>query len=359
MSPLHAAVANRRVERQRHRCRGRVPLLGEGHDHLVHRHAELAGRRLDDSNVRLVGNQPVDVRLLHPVGGQRLVDDPVQRAHRDLEDFVALHLRVRSALRDASRAARGAAVDIEERLVAAVRVQVRRHHARRLRRFEHHRSGAVAEQHARRAIGPVEQPGMRVGADHQRAADAAGAKELLGDSQGIDEARAHRLHVERGAPARTEARLQAAGGRRVDAVRGRRAHDDEVQRRRIDLGRLERAARCALGEVAGGFRLVDDVALADAGAFPYPRIAGLHAPREFGVGDDAVRKARSGAGDSRIDHTASFSTSTDAMCSLMRSGTFFLISATASTIARRKATTSALPWLLITIPRSPRKLAPL
>ena len=81
----------------------------------------------------------------------------LQRSHRDLEDFVALHLRIRSAVRDAPGAARGAAVDVEERLVTAVRMEVRRHHAGRFRRFEHDCSGAVAEQHAGPPIGPVEQ----------------------------------------------------------------------------------------------------------------------------------------------------------------------------------------------------------
>ena len=129
-----------------------------GDDHPVHRHAQLAGGRLDDPDVGLVGDEPVDVGRVHAVRSQRLADDPVQRPHRDLEDLVALHLRVCPPVRDPAAAARGSAVDVEQRLVAAVGVQVGRHHARSIRRFEHDGAGAVAEQHARTPIGPVEQP---------------------------------------------------------------------------------------------------------------------------------------------------------------------------------------------------------
>ena len=184
---------------------------------------------------------------------------------------------------------------------------------------------------------------MSVCADHQRAVDAAGAKELLRHPERVDESGAHRLHVERRTLSGPQPCLQTTGGRRIDAVGSRGAHHDEVQPGGVDAGRVEGVARRAFGEVRGRLRLVDDVAPSDAGAFPDPHVAGIDLCGELGVGDDAFRKTRSGSGDSRIDHTASFSTSTDAMRSLMRSGTFFLISATASMIARLKATTSALP----------------
>ncbi len=63
-------------------------------------------------------------------------------------------------------------------------------------RFEHHGAGAVAEQHAGAAIGPVENAREGLRADHQRALVGAGAQEIVGGRQRKDEARAHRLQVE-------------------------------------------------------------------------------------------------------------------------------------------------------------------
>ena len=246
-------------------------------------------------------------------------------------------------VRDATRPTRSAAVDVEQRLVAAVSVQVGRHHAGSVRRLEHDSSGTVTEQHAGSSVGPVEQSRMSIGTDHQRSLDGTGSKELLGDAQRIDEAGAHCLHVECRTLPGTEPCLQTTSGRRIDAIRCRRAHHDEIQHRRLDAGGLESVECSAFGEIAGGFRFVDDVASPDPGAFPDPRITGFHVRGELGVRHDAFREARTGSCDCRVAHTASFSMSTDAMRSLMRSGTFFLISAAASMIARSKATTSALP----------------
>ncbi len=61
--------------------------------------------------------------------------------------------------------------------------------------LDHHGPGAVAEQHAGAAIGPVEQPGHLLRADHQAAAGVAPGDEAVGDGQGVDEARADRLDV--------------------------------------------------------------------------------------------------------------------------------------------------------------------
>ena len=52
-------------------------------------------------------------------------------------------------------------------------MQVAGQDARRLGRLEHHRAGAVAEQHAGRAVLEVEDAREHFGADHQRACVAA------------------------------------------------------------------------------------------------------------------------------------------------------------------------------------------
>ena len=61
---------------------------------------------------------------------------------------------------------------------------------------EHHRAGAVAEQHARGAIGVVDDARHHVGADDQRVVGRPGRHDLHGGGQRIREARAGRAEVE-------------------------------------------------------------------------------------------------------------------------------------------------------------------
>ena len=63
------------VERQRHRTGRGIAVLVDGDDHAVHRHVEALGRRLDDAQVGLVRDQPVDRMRVDAVRGQRLFDD--------------------------------------------------------------------------------------------------------------------------------------------------------------------------------------------------------------------------------------------------------------------------------------------
>ena len=57
--------------------------------------------------------------------------------------------------------------------MAAVGVQHARMDAGLVVRRQHHRAGAVAEQHAGAAVVPVEDARKHLGADHQRVAIAA------------------------------------------------------------------------------------------------------------------------------------------------------------------------------------------
>src|SRR3989344_5248404 len=74
---------------------------------------------------------------------------------------------------------------------------MRRNNAGLVRGAQHHGAGAVAEQHAGTAVGPVDDARQGFGANHERAACRAGANEFLGDRQGVDKTGAHRLHVAR------------------------------------------------------------------------------------------------------------------------------------------------------------------
>ncbi len=111
----------------------------------------------------------------------------------------------------------------------AVGVQVRRQDARLLGRHEHDRAGAIAEQHAGAAIVPVEDARIDLGADDERIARQPACHHPVGNGERIDEAGAHRLHVERGSAAGAELRLQDARRRRKDDVGRRRRDDDQVE----------------------------------------------------------------------------------------------------------------------------------
>src|SRR5437764_1322691 len=82
-----------------------------------------------------------------------------------------------------------------------VRMRMRRQHAAAVaaalrNRFQHDRTGAVAEQHAGATIGPVEDAREGLGANHQRSPRLAEAQRVVRDREREDEAGADRLHIE-------------------------------------------------------------------------------------------------------------------------------------------------------------------
>ena len=155
---------------------------------------------------------------------------------------------------------------------------------------EHHRAGAVAEEHAGAAVAPVEDAREHLGADHQRALRLAGTDEIVGGGEAVDEAAAHGLHVECRLAFDAKLRLQQARRARENIVRRRRRNDDEVQLICPRIGRLQRLAARLEREVARALGFVGDPPLADAGALTDPLVARLQAARrEIGVGDDIGR----------------------------------------------------------------------
>jgi hypothetical protein len=117
--------------------------------------------------------------------------------HGMAEDLVALHAQV------AGLAVGGdAAVNVEQVLLGPVGAQRKAQQAPvgdgafALPRLQHDRAGAVAEQDAGAAVGPVHQPGHGLRADDERAFGAVAGDEPVGDRQRIDEAGADGLDVE-------------------------------------------------------------------------------------------------------------------------------------------------------------------
>ena len=106
----------------------------------------------------------------------------------------------------------------------------------------------------------------------------AGLDHRVGDGERVDEAGAHRLHVERGAAVRRRAWLHDARRRREHHVGRRRGDDDQVDRRRGSQSAASSARRAAAsGEVADGDVGRGEVARADAGALDDPLVGGLDA----------------------------------------------------------------------------------
>jgi hypothetical protein len=164
----------------------------------------------------------------------------------------------------------------------------------------HGRSGTVAEQHAGATIAPVDHSGQGFGTDHQHVSGSAVANVLIGHRQGVDEAGAGRIDVERSALGHAETVLQQAGGGRKHHVGGGRADQQQIDVARLQSGRLHGLARSLLGQVASGLTLGGDMALRDAGAFANPLVAGIDHFLEIRVGQDLLGQVPAGSDDARV-----------------------------------------------------------
>ena len=144
------------------------------------------------------------------------------------------------------------AIDVEQVLEAPIRADAGGEDAAivaapKLRlRLQHHRAGAIAEQHAGAAVGPIENARERLGADDDGALELPALEEVVGDRQGVDEARADGLHIEGGALDDAEPvwmRTAVAGKVRSGVAGGA---DDEVDVERVDAGAHEGLAAAAM-----------------------------------------------------------------------------------------------------------------
>ena len=138
-------------------------------------------------------------------------------------------------------------------------------------------AGAVAEEDAGGAVGPIHDAGEFLGTDDEGATIGAGAHHVLGDLERVDEAGAGRGDVEAGdVAAQAELGLQEAGRGREGDVRRHRGDDEQV-----DVGRRQAGALQGLGgglgaEVRRILARAGDPALADAGAGLDPFVRRIH-----------------------------------------------------------------------------------
>ena len=171
---------------------------------------------------------------------------------------------------------------------AAVGAELERLEAAGLDALEHDGSGAVAEQHARRAVAPVEDARQHVSTDHQRAVGQAGGDHPVGLRERVHEARAAGQEVVGGSGRRAElVREQRARGRK-HRVRRHRRHDDQVEVRGVHARMRQRLPSSRQREI--GHRLVGrrDPALPDAGSLDDPLVGRLHQLRDVVIRHHAL-----------------------------------------------------------------------
>jgi hypothetical protein len=189
-------------------------------------------------------------------------------------------------------------------LVAAVGAQPAVDDARFVRRFQHHRAGAVAEQDAGTAILPVDDAGEGVRSDHQRPPRRPVRMKRSGDVHGVDEAGADRLHVEGGAAVTTQTMLQLSGDAGKNMIRRGGAQDDQIDSARLQPRRLQRSAGRLFGQIAGRLIGCGDMALLDSGALDDPVCRGVDQLFEIGVCQHFFRQVAAGSNDSGVVQSA-------------------------------------------------------
>ena len=255
-------------------------------DHLVGGEPELAPDPGDDPAVGLMRHQPVDVRRGQPVGGERLVHHLAQMLHRLAEHLAPFHPQ-----KAGMAGRRRAAIDIEDVVLASVRMQMGREDMAAARprlghRLQHQCPGAVAEQDAGAAIVPVENAREGLGADHQSGARLPEPQRIVGGGERKDKPGAHRLDVEGRAPVHPQPRLHLGRGRREGVVRGGGRQNDQIEIAAVHAGAVERLLRRAHREIGGQLSGCGHAALADAGALADPRVGGVEAGGQIVVGHD-------------------------------------------------------------------------
>jgi hypothetical protein len=167
-------------------------------------------------------------------------------------------------------------------------------------RLEHDGARTVAEQHAGAAVVPVEDAREGLCADHQRTLVGAGANELVGDAEGVDEAAADRLQVEgRRAVGDAQLALQDRGGAGENVIRRRSGQHDQVDVVRLAAGRLERPLAGNQRQVAGCDIRRREMAGTDAGTFDDPLVRGVEplGGDQRRVADRFSGQTAAGAGD--------------------------------------------------------------
>ena len=137
---------------------------------------------------------------------------------------------------------------------------------------EHHGAGAVAEQHAGAAVGPVHDAAEHISTDDQSFFGHTAFNVSIGSGDGIHKAGTHGLHIKRGAAADTELLLHDGGsGRELHIGRGS-GHDNQINFSGIHTGGFQRISCGGHSQVAAFFVVGGDMAVFDAGTGGNPLV---------------------------------------------------------------------------------------
>src|SRR5580698_969118 len=312
-------------------------------------------------------HDPVDVGHTYAADARGCFDCRACVRHGVFENIFALHAQKARRLRR-----RRTAVDVKQIVQTTIRIKFGVQHAAiggpalAFARAQHNRTGAIAEQHAGRAIRPVHQTRHRFRADHEHGFRSAGLDEIVGRRDGEHEARAHRLHVEACAACHAETRLNTRGDGGKRFVGRRRGDDDQIEFARRNLRIGECGFRGFDGEIGCLLARLGDTALANAGALDDPFVARVDAFGEFGVGENGLRQIRAESDDLRTNNGHEAAAPAACVCrgtTAARSARIFgITSALAISIAISSALANPIasvpPWLFTTTPFSPRKIPP-
>ena len=194
---------------------------------------------------------------------------------------------------------------MQDLAVAAIGMQVGRQDAGLLAGFEQDGTSAIAEQHTGGTVIKIENAGEDFGADDQRLARRAAADHGVGHGQGIDETRAHRLHVKGRTTGNAQLVLHDAGRGGEHHVRRGSGDDDQVDLVCRCAGSLECLA-CGLDrQIAAESAFIGKMAGSDAGTLDNPFVGRLDTTRcqllhQLLVGHETGRQIAAGTGDTGI-----------------------------------------------------------
>ena len=264
------------------------------HHDLLLGDAELLGSVIDDPDIRLMRHVHVDViHCLSTFGKDRLCRRH-HHAGRELEHLAAVHLHEPLGILEQPRAAPGQPQATASRPVGP---KLEAEEASVLGRLEHDGSCAVAEEHERRAVAPVEDLREHVATDHQRTLGEAGREHRVGLGNRVHESGAAGRQVVRRRVGHPELVGEQRGRRRKRHVGRDRRDDQQVDGRRVDTRHLEGAN--AGGQRDVGHRLLGlgDPALADARARDDPFVGGVDELTQIVVRHDPLGHVAAEAGD--------------------------------------------------------------
>ena len=172
---------------------------------------------------------------------------------------------------------------------------------------QQHGPGAVAKQHAGTAIGPIQDTGIDLSADHQHVAGMARAHHRFSNGKPIDETGTRRGDVKGKAGASADLGLHARGGGGKAGIGRGGGNDNAIYLRRRQASIGQGSARGGGSQIRSRFVRRGDMAKLDPCAFLNPGVRGFKpvTRRQFIIGKPQRGKVAAATGDqSTHDHGA-------------------------------------------------------